>query len=47
LAVFLKNCASCHGTYGPGGRYSERLVAVEEVGTDQIKVNKRFAAVLC
>jgi mono/diheme cytochrome c family protein len=37
LAVFLKNCASCHGTYGPGGRYSERLAAAEEVGTDPVR----------
>jgi mono/diheme cytochrome c family protein len=37
LPVFVKNCASCHGTYGPGGRYQERLVAVEEVGTDPVR----------
>jgi hypothetical protein len=37
LPVFVKNCASCHGTYGPGGRYSERLVAVDEIGTDPVR----------
>jgi mono/diheme cytochrome c family protein len=40
LPVFLKNCASCHGTYGPGGRYQERLVPVEEVGTDPIRARE-------
>jgi processive rubber oxygenase RoxA-like protein len=37
LPVFLKNCASCHGSYGPGGRYPERWVAAEEVGTDPVR----------
>jgi len=40
LPVFVKNCASCHGTFGPGGRYQERLVAVEEVGTDAVRAHE-------
>jgi mono/diheme cytochrome c family protein len=37
LRVFIRDCAACHGTYGPGGRYPERLVAAEEVGTDPVR----------
>jgi len=33
-AVFAKNCASCHGTYGPGGEYPNRIVPLKEIGTD-------------
>ncbi len=32
--LFLKNCASCHGTYGPNGVYSEKLIPIEIVKTD-------------
>ncbi len=32
--VFLQNCASCHGTYGADWTYPERVVSLEEVGTD-------------
>jgi hypothetical protein len=37
MVVFIRDCAACHGTYGPGGRYLERLVPVEEVGTDPVR----------
>lgn len=33
-AVFAANCAKCHGTYGPGGRYPNRLVELKVIGTD-------------
>jgi mono/diheme cytochrome c family protein len=33
-AIFAKKCASCHGTYGPGGKYPNRIIELEEVGTD-------------
>ena len=35
--VFATNCAKCHGTYGAGGRYQERVVALTEVGTDPVR----------
>jgi mono/diheme cytochrome c family protein len=35
--VFETHCASCHGTYGPGGAYPDRIVAIDEVGTDRVR----------
>lgn len=32
--VFEQVCARCHGTYGPGGRYPNRLIPLDEIGTD-------------
>lgn len=32
--VYEKTCASCHGTYGAGGAYDERVVPLDRVGTD-------------
>jgi len=32
--VFEKNCVRCHGTYGPGGEYRSRIVALDVIGTD-------------
>ncbi len=37
--VFDKNCASCHGTYGEGGRYPNRLVPMEKLGTDRARLD--------
>jgi hypothetical protein len=31
---FDQKCARCHGTYGPEGRYPNKLVALEVIGTD-------------
>ena len=33
-AVFEKTCARCHGTYGPGGRYPNKIVPLDVIGTD-------------
>jgi mono/diheme cytochrome c family protein len=33
-AVFERSCARCHGTYGPSGRYPNKLIPLEEIGTD-------------
>ena len=33
-AVFEDNCARCHGTYGSGGRYPNKIVPLERIGTD-------------
>ena len=32
--IFEKTCASCHGTYGSGGSYPNRIVELKVVGTD-------------
>jgi hypothetical protein len=34
--VFDKNCSRCHGTYGPGGSYPNRLVMLDDIGTDSL-----------
>ncbi len=33
--VFAETCARCHGTYGPGGRYPNKIVPLEAIGTDR------------
>jgi len=40
-ALFEKTCTECHGTYGPGGEFPNRVVPIEEVGTD----DRRFRAI--
>jgi len=42
--VFRAACSECHGTYGPGGRYPERLVPIAEVGTDRVRLDSLSAA---
>jgi mono/diheme cytochrome c family protein len=37
LVVFTNNCASCHGTYGKGGTYPEKMVPLNELGTDPVR----------
>jgi mono/diheme cytochrome c family protein len=37
-AAFNRVCADCHGTYGPGGSYPERLVPLAEIGTDPVRL---------
>jgi hypothetical protein len=32
--VFAAKCQKCHGTYGPDGRYPNRVIDLKEVGTD-------------
>jgi mono/diheme cytochrome c family protein len=42
-AAFNRTCASCHGTYGPdrpgepGGRYPEKMVPIDTIGTDPVR----------
>ncbi len=38
-AAFSRVCADCHGTYGKGGQYPEKLVPIEEAGTDRIRLD--------
>ena len=37
--VYLKNCASCHGTYSGEGSYPERVIPLDEIGTDPVRVH--------
>jgi mono/diheme cytochrome c family protein len=37
--VFRRNCASCHGTYGENGRYPEKLVPIDIVQTDRVRLD--------
>jgi mono/diheme cytochrome c family protein len=34
--VFNEHCARCHGTYGAGGKYPNKVVPLETIGTDRI-----------
>ncbi len=36
--VFEKTCAGCHGTYGANGKYPNKIVPLEVVNTDPIRV---------
>jgi mono/diheme cytochrome c family protein len=37
--AFNRVCADCHGTYGPSGAYPEKMVPIEEVGTDRVRLD--------
>jgi cytochrome c553 len=37
--VFERTCARCHGTYGEAPTYPERVVPIEDVGTDRVRLN--------
>jgi mono/diheme cytochrome c family protein len=37
--VFARHCAECHGTYGVGGGYPERVVPIAELGTDRVRLD--------
>jgi mono/diheme cytochrome c family protein len=37
--VFSTHCARCHGRYGAERSYPERLVDVEDIGTDPVRAN--------
>ena len=34
-AVFKENCARCHGTYGTDWTYPNKVIPLDEVGTDR------------
>jgi mono/diheme cytochrome c family protein len=38
-AVFNANCAECHGTYGDNPTYPNKIVSIEEVGTDPVRLS--------
>jgi mono/diheme cytochrome c family protein len=33
--LFSQHCARCHGTYGPGGAYPNKVIPLDEIGTDR------------
>jgi mono/diheme cytochrome c family protein len=36
--AFEANCSSCHGTYGANERYPEKIIPIEELGTDPVRL---------
>ncbi len=36
--AFARACAECHGTYGPNGKYPEKRIPLEIVGTDSVRL---------
>ncbi len=36
--VFNQNCATCHGTYGEDPQYPNKIVPIDEVGTDATRL---------
>jgi cytochrome c5 len=41
--VFAAHCAACHGTYGPDAAYAERVIPIEEIGTDRVRLDSLTA----
>lgn len=37
-AIFESQCADCHGTYGGDGSYPEKVIPLETVGTDPVRL---------
>jgi mono/diheme cytochrome c family protein len=45
--LFNKTCAKCHGTYGDDPKYPNRIVELDEIGTDPARargISPRFVA---
>jgi mono/diheme cytochrome c family protein len=38
-AIFEANCARCHGTYGPGGSYPNKIIPIDAIGTDRKRLD--------
>lgn len=36
--IFQRNCAECHGTYGENEFYPNRIVPIDEIGTDPVRL---------
>ena len=36
--IFEKSCSACHGSYGPDGGYPNRVIPIEQVGTDPLRL---------
>ena len=37
--VFEQTCARCHGMYGPGGKYPNKIIPLDVIGTDPARAN--------
>ena len=38
--VFNKTCSVCHGSYGAGGKYPNKVIPLDVVGTDSLRLAK-------
>ncbi|MEL6105674.1 MAG: hypothetical protein AAFU85_06550 [Planctomycetota bacterium] len=36
--IFERNCAECHGTYGSDWTYPNRMIPLDEIGTDPVRL---------
>lgn len=36
--LFNRRCSRCHGTYGPGGQYAEKIIPLKVAGTDPLRL---------
>ena len=37
--LFEANCSQCHGTYGKHGKFTQKVVGIDELGTDPVRLN--------
>ena len=44
-AVFTDNCAKCHGTYGEKWTYPNKVIPLDEIGTDPNRLRRHRAEV--
>jgi len=42
--VFARACATCHGSYGPQSEYPNKLVSIDEVATDRVRLDSLTSA---
>ena len=36
--LFEKTCSRCHGTYGPNGKYVQKIIPLDVIGTDPVRL---------
>jgi hypothetical protein len=41
--IFNQNCAECHGTYGEKSAWPGKIVSIEDVGTDRVRLDSLSA----
>jgi hypothetical protein len=44
MVVFQKNCAGCHGTYGPKGKYPNLLIPASTIKTDPLLFTSSYSS---
>ena len=37
--VYNANCARCHGTGGPDGKYQQQTIPIDDIGTDRVRLD--------